>query len=157
MFEMSNIMLFLQLRKVRHYIFRYVLPATFSQDPLEKFFGQARQRCGGNFYIDIGDVLATAKVQCLRQLVKLEVTPTALTDHHCQNCSRDIDDVVLGQMQDLDIEDTQLLLESTDKLRYKVIYIAGFLTHKFGDSVTSNHEDDEISISSKFVQELNRG
>jgi len=48
--------------------FRYVLPAIFSQDPLEKFFGQARQRFGGNFYIDIGDFLAAAKVQRLLQL-----------------------------------------------------------------------------------------
>ena len=103
--------------------------------------------------------MATAKVQCLRQLVKLDVTPTstALTHHQCQNCSRDIDDVVLEQMQDLGIEDTQLLLESTDTLRDKVIYIAGFLTHKFAESVTLNNEEDEISIPSTFVQELNRG
>ena len=48
---------------------RYILPAVFSQDPLEKFFGQVRQRFGGNFYIDIGDVLAAAKVQRLHQLL----------------------------------------------------------------------------------------
>lgn len=40
---------------------KYVLPAVFSQDPLEKFFGQARQRNGGNFYIDIVDVLSQPK------------------------------------------------------------------------------------------------
>ena len=32
-----------------HHHFEFVLPAVFSQDPLEKFFGQARQRHGGNF------------------------------------------------------------------------------------------------------------
>ena len=43
--------------------FDYILSAVFSQDPLEKFFGQARQRSGGNFYIDIFDVLAVTKMQ----------------------------------------------------------------------------------------------
>ena len=33
--------------------FQYILPSIFSQDPLEKCLGQARQRCGGNYYIDI--------------------------------------------------------------------------------------------------------
>ena len=45
-----------------HHNFEFVLPAVFSQDPLEKFFGQARQRHGGNFYIDIGDVISAGKV-----------------------------------------------------------------------------------------------
>ena len=36
--------------------FHYILPAVFSTNPLEKFFGNARQRKGGNFYIDIIDV-----------------------------------------------------------------------------------------------------
>ena len=32
--------------------FTYVLPGVFADEALEKFFGQARQRNGGNFYID---------------------------------------------------------------------------------------------------------
>ena len=47
---------------LENYSFEYILSAIFSQDPLEKFFGQARQRCGGNFYIDIADVLAVTKM-----------------------------------------------------------------------------------------------
>ena len=51
--------------------FQYALPAVFSHSPLEKCFGQARQRKGGgNFYIDICDVIAAAKVQPLHQLIK---------------------------------------------------------------------------------------
>ena len=46
---------------LKEHSFQYLLPAIFSQDPLEKFFGQARQRCGGNFYIDIKDVIAAGK------------------------------------------------------------------------------------------------
>lgn len=133
-----------------------MLPATFSQDPLEKFFGQARQRCGGNFYIDVADVLSSAKVQRLRQLLKIDITPAAFTDHLCPNCSIDIDEVDLEQLQDVSIEDTQLLLESTDTLKDKVIYVAGFLTHRYGRSMASNPEE-ECSISSTFVQELDRG
>ena len=72
-------------------------------------------------------VLLSNKVQCRHQLVKLDVTPTsmALTDHQCQNCSRDIDDVLLEQMPDLDIEDNQLLLESTGTLRDKSFILSG--------------------------------
>jgi len=56
---------------------RYVFPALFSQDLLEKFFGQARQRCGGNFYIDVSDVICAAKVQRLYQLLKDDVVDRA--------------------------------------------------------------------------------
>ena len=38
--------------------FNYVLPSIFAEEVLEKFFGIARQRCGGNFYIDIVDIMA---------------------------------------------------------------------------------------------------
>ena len=55
--------------------FEYVIPAVFSQNPLEKFFGQCRQRVGGNFYIDIGDVIASAKAQHLHQLLKYDIVP----------------------------------------------------------------------------------
>ena len=51
--------------------FNYILPAVNSQDPVEKFFGQARQRCGGNFYIDIVDVMGVAKMQVLHQLLNI--------------------------------------------------------------------------------------
>ena len=49
--------------------FDYVLPAVMSSDPAEKFFGQTRQRMSGNFYIDIVDVMAVAKMQVLHQLL----------------------------------------------------------------------------------------
>ena len=42
--------------------FNYVLLAIFANEPLEKFFGQARQRRGGNFYIDVVDIMAAAKI-----------------------------------------------------------------------------------------------
>ena len=48
--------------------FEYVLPAIFADEVLEKFFGKTRQRNGGNFYIDVVDVLASAKVTNLHIL-----------------------------------------------------------------------------------------
>ena len=59
--------------------FEYVLSAVFSQNPLEILFGQTRQRCGGNFYVDIGDVIAAAKAQHLHQLLKFEIIPEGET------------------------------------------------------------------------------
>ena len=38
--------------------FTYVLPGVFANVALEKFFGQARQRNGGDFYIDIVNIKA---------------------------------------------------------------------------------------------------
>ena len=38
---------------IKEHSFKYVLPA-------EKSFGQARQRKGGNFYIDVSDVVAAS-------------------------------------------------------------------------------------------------
>jgi hypothetical protein len=67
---------------LRDHHFRYVLPDVFSQDPLMKFFGQARQRFGGNFYIDIEDVIATAKVQRLHQSLKLDIIPMMMPNVH---------------------------------------------------------------------------
>lgn len=42
--------------------FDYVLPTIFTDEALETFFGQARQRSGGNFFIDVVDIMAAAKV-----------------------------------------------------------------------------------------------
>ena len=58
--------------------FQYILPAVFSQDPVEKFFGYARQRCGGSFYIDILDVVAVTKIHQMHQLVKYGIVPENL-------------------------------------------------------------------------------
>ena len=73
--------------------FSYILPAVFSQDPLEKVFGTARQRCGGNFYIDYGDVLAVAKIQVnsMHQLLKHDLIPDKCLSFKCPNCTEELD------------------------------------------------------------------
>ena len=53
--------------------FQYVLPGIFADEILEMFFGKARMRVGGNFYIDLVDVIASAKVTNLHALLKYDV------------------------------------------------------------------------------------
>ena len=54
--------------------FKYVSQAVFADEVLEKFFGQRRQRSGGNFYIDIGDVMASAKAFNLHNLLRNKIS-----------------------------------------------------------------------------------
>lgn len=42
------------------YMWRYILPAVFYESPLNKFLRQARQQCGGKYYIHIADVISKA-------------------------------------------------------------------------------------------------
>ena len=53
----------------------FVLPAIFADEALEKFFGQARQRRGGNFYIDVVAIMAAAKIVNLQTLIKHDIMP----------------------------------------------------------------------------------
>ena len=136
------------------YKFEYVLSAVFSQNPLEKFFGQTRQRCGGNFYIDIGDVIAAAKAQHLHQLLKFEIIPegeTCIVD--CVLCHSVADVCDLEIIDEISVKDTEILIESNDTVKQKVVYLGGFLAHKL------NQPDVDISedVTCDFLNELNRG
>lgn len=144
---------------LRDHHFRYVLPAVFSQDPLEKFFGQARQRFGGNFYIDIGDVVAAAKVQRLHQLLKLDLIPNDDAQLTCSSCSATPDDQDLELLQDISSDDTDNLIESDDNLKHKVIFIAGYVTRKYDNHPARDDDNDEQEprVSSAFMKQLNRG
>lgn len=56
-------------------------------------------------------------------------------------------------IHELDITETRNPLESSDILKQKVVYIAGFLVHKYIE--TNVNEEEEISC--EFISELNRG
>ena len=137
---------------LENYDFTYILPAVFSQDPLEKIFGQARQHCGGNFYIDIGDVQAASKVQQLHQLLKHDIVPDDIHKMSCEFCTSVTDDEDLHLIEGMALQDTQLLLDSNDTLKQKIVYIAGFLANKHGQP-----EDSGEFVSSEFITELSRG
>ena len=123
----------------QNYDFQYVLPAVFSQNPLEKFFGQARQRVGGNFYIDVNDVLSAAKAQRLHQFIKNDIIPEGeIITNFCTYCDNFvIPEEDLNLLTEYSIDSTQALLDSSDTLKHKVVYIAGFLTRKHGTTVLS--------------------
>ena len=56
-------------------------------------------------------------------------------------------------IQELDIADTEILLEKSDIMKQKVVYLAGYLVHKYGDPDVN--EDEEVP--SEFISELSRG
>ena len=132
--------------------FEYILSAIFSQDPLEKFFGQARQRCGGNFYIDIVDVLAVMKVQILHQLLKHDIMPDPCNSMKCPSCTEQVHPDDIDIVRILSLVDTQELLGTDDDLKHKAVYIAGYIAKQSADEY-----DAEECVSSEFLDELDRG
>lgn len=142
--------------------YSYVLPACFSQDPIEKFFGQARQRNAGNFYIDILDVKTAASATNLHQLLKVSIMPVK-TDHlPCESCSLPTKESDRGLVEDISIEDTEELLKSDDPTKNQVVYVAGYLTrihrvhNKQGITETASNCPEE-DVSCDFLDDLNRG
>ena len=111
---------------IESHCFEYVLPAIYSQNPIEKFFGQARQRVGGNFYIDIGDVIASAKAQHLHQLLKYDIIPDCESSAvvHCVLCASTVKSTDLEVIDETSIKDTEDLFNSSDTMKEKVVYIA---------------------------------
>ena len=63
--------------------FAYVLPSVFADEALEKFFGQARQCNGVNFYINIVDIKAAAETKNLHALLKYESMPKKSNNEPC--------------------------------------------------------------------------
>ena len=140
---------------LNEYEFEYVLPAVFSDDAIEKFFGQARQRKGGNFYIDSTDILAAAKVVNLHALLKYDLFPVATSEYKCLNCTQAVNEDHVEMINEFDIFQTQTLLSSSDSLKQKVVYIAGHLTHKY--LTNDDDDDDDYAVSTEFLDNLNRG
>ena len=134
--------------------FEYVLPAIFADKVLEKFFGKTRQRNGGNFYIDVVDVLSAAKVTNLHTLLNYGIMPEKnVKSTGCKACEESINDDDVELIHDVTLNETQSLLSSDETLKHKVVYIAGHLVHKFGELEV----DTEDEISSEFLDVLNRG
>ena len=132
--------------------FDYVLPAVNADEVLEKFFGIARMRNRGNFYIDQVDILAAAKVFNLHSLLKGGVLTTDEAESSCQTCSEAVDEDEIEKVHELTVADTQTLLSSDDTYKHKIVYIAGHLVHKFG-GLTS---EDDFELSSEFTDALDR-
>lgn len=143
--------------------FDYVLPAIFADEALEKFFGQARQRSGGNFYIDVVDIMAAAKVTNLQTLLKHDIMPESSSRVlDCdKNCTSSINPDERSELIDeITPQDTRELLRSADNLKHKVVYLAGYLVHKYCNSTSMEDimdDEDGNEVSSEFLDHLNRG
>ena len=109
------------------------------------------QRHGGNFYIDVGDVISACKAQRLHQMLKFNIIPQSCLEWKCSYCTAPIILEDIDVMLETNTEDMQTLLDSTDTLKHKVVFIVGFLTYKH----LGPGEGDEVS--SEFLQELDRG
>ena len=92
--------------------FTYVLPGVFADEALEKFFGQARQYNGGNFYIEIVDIKVTAETKNLHALLKYEPMLHKSNNVLCPSNIR-IDDYYF----DITIADTEDLVQSNDSIK----------------------------------------
>lgn len=142
--------------------FDYVLPAIFADEALEKFFGQARQRRGGNFYIDVVDIVAASKIVNLQTLIKHDIIPKSSSRviGCAKNCTTSINPDERSELIDEIIpQNTQELLGCDDALKHKVVYLAGYLVYKYGNSTTMEIIDDADGneVSSEFLHNLNRG
>ena len=97
--------------------FTYVLPGVFADEVLEKFFGQAKQRNGNNFYIYIVDIKAAAETKNLHALLKYESMPHKSNNVPCTSNIR-IDDYHF----EITIAYTEDLVQSNDSIKHKIIF-----------------------------------
>ena len=84
-------------------------------------------------------------------MLKFNIILQGCLEWKCSYCTAPI---VLGDidvMLETSIEDTQTLLDSTDTLKHKVVFIAGFLSYKH----LGPGKGDKVS--NEFLQELDRG
>ena len=128
-----------------HHNFTYVLPGVFVDESLEKFFGQARQRNGGNFYIDIVDIKAAAETKNFHTFLKYESMPHKSNNVPCISNIR-IDDYHF----DITIADTEDLVQFNGSIKHKIIFLSGYLEHKFRGKSEETEDIDDHHCYSKF-------
>lgn len=106
--------------------FIHVLPGVFADEVLEKFFGQDRQRNGGNFYTGIVDITAAAETKNLHALLKYKSTPH---QPHALPCTSVI--FIDHYHFDIAVADAKDLIQSYDSLKYVILFLDGHPEHKF--------------------------
>jgi hypothetical protein len=77
----------------------------------------------------------------------------------CSNCSATPDEQDLEMLQDITTDDTENLVHSADSLKHKIIFVAGFLTRKYGTKSSCDNDNNaqELTDSSDFIKHLDRG
>jgi hypothetical protein len=100
------------------------------------------------------DIKASAKTKNLHALLQYELTPS--TQSQTMSCANNIS--IDFDQYDLTITDTEELINSDETLKQKIIFLAGFLEHKFNTRVAFvEPETAEDLIDSDFITNLNRG
>ena len=92
------------------------------------------------------------RMQILHQLLKRDLLPDPCSTVRYPSCTLESTFGDIDVLQSLNFSATQELLASEDTMKHKVIYIASY--------IAKNHpqvDNDEESISSTFLDELNRG
>ena len=130
-----------------------MLPGVFADEVLEKFFDKTRMRVGGNFYIDVVDVIASAKNTNLHALLKYDIFPVENNYSVCKICGESPCEDDVEFLNDFQLDETQSLLLSDNALKHKLVFIGGHLVHKYGDP----DADCEEEISTEILDVLNRG
>ena len=104
------------------------------------------------FYIDIVDIKAAAETKNLHALLKYESMPHKSNNVPCISniC---IDDYYF----DIAIADSKDLVQYNDSIKHKIIFLAGYLEHKFRGKSVETEDIDDHHIISDFVTNLNRG
>ena len=97
-------------------------------------------------YID--NVIAAGKAQHTHQFIKNGIIPQGAPIRPCSFCDAAIDEGEL--LNEITIENNQILVNSVDTLKQKLIYIAGFLVHRHGQP--DFHQGEEELL--EFLTEL---
>ena len=110
-----------------------------------KLLKQARQRNGGNFYID-----------CRSQSTKVtsDILPSSSgTEEICSFCSVELYGEDVELIEGFQLKSARALLDSDDILKHEVIYIAVFLAlHRKQDK----EDTEKALLTTEFLEELNR-
>ena len=72
---------------------------------------------------------------------------------NCSLCDIEVNICDEELIDEVTIEDTESLLYSQDTMKQKIVYVCGYLAHKFKQSDTDMSE----KISCEFLDSLNRG
>ena len=99
------------------YNFSYVLPGAFADEAVKKPFGQASQSCGGNFYIDVVNIIkGAAEAKNLNALLKYDSTLQQSDDAACSSNTCFDNDL-------LNIADTEKLTTCNYTIKHKIFFL----------------------------------